>query len=362
MKVQKFIITAVYIVSIVTGQMSNVLADDFVPSDDSQNSSNQFVLDADNTGGNIVLQFGATLAESLTWNSTSSLFDLSDDLTLAGGLTTSGGANSLNNNSNFTTDINTGTSTGAVSIGGGSGTVTVNSTSWDISSSGVASGLTGLTSTGAISLGNNTGTIAFDGTNFDLTTAGAVTLTGNLALSDDAGEGISGGGLTDCDNANNELRWDSSTNKFSCITDAKDAGYFIDSNPATMSDSDNVELFNDATKPNIVTNFATSKVLVSVVVNGTAGGSDNETDGVRIVYTTNGTNPSCSTSPQAGPIISGSFTTNYSDMWGATGTFIHSPGVAGTIKYTVCTSTYSVGSGVNNIPYEVSVSLTEIGS
>lgn len=40
------------------------------------------ILDNDNTGGNITLQFGQTLAESMRWNSSTSQFDLSDDLNL----------------------------------------------------------------------------------------------------------------------------------------------------------------------------------------------------------------------------------------------------------------------------------------
>jgi hypothetical protein len=66
------------------------------------------------------------------------------------GLTITGAAASLNASSNFATNINTGTSNGAVTIGGGSGTVAVNSTSWDISTAGVATGFTGITSTGTI--------------------------------------------------------------------------------------------------------------------------------------------------------------------------------------------------------------------
>ncbi len=71
-------------------------------------------------------------------------------LTVVGTVTTSGGNISLNNDSNFTTNINTGTSTGAVTIGGGSNTVAINSTSWDISTLGVASGFTGISSSGDI--------------------------------------------------------------------------------------------------------------------------------------------------------------------------------------------------------------------
>ena len=75
-------------------------------------------------------------------------------LTGNAGATISGAATSINNNSNFATNINTGTSTGAVSVGGGSGTVAVDSTSWDISSAGVASGFTGFSTTGNTTLGS----------------------------------------------------------------------------------------------------------------------------------------------------------------------------------------------------------------
>jgi len=71
-------------------------------------------------------------------------------LTGTAGATMSGAAVNVNASSNFATNINTGTSTGAVSVGGGSNTVAVDSTSWDISTAGVGSGFTGLTSTGTI--------------------------------------------------------------------------------------------------------------------------------------------------------------------------------------------------------------------
>ncbi|MBU0577630.1 hypothetical protein KJ742_01625 [Patescibacteria group bacterium] len=61
-----------------------IIADDFSPADEEDNSSNTFILDADDTGGDIVLQFGATLAESLTWDSANLEFDLSDDLSVTG--------------------------------------------------------------------------------------------------------------------------------------------------------------------------------------------------------------------------------------------------------------------------------------
>jgi hypothetical protein len=169
MRASKLLIIALCAMSMVNSQMSIVKADDFVPAMETvpNNTSTSYTLDSGDSGGDITLQFGAALAESLKWNSANARFDLSDDLNLTGGITTSGGSNSLNNNSNFATNINTGTSTGAVAIGGGSNTVDINSTSWEISSAGLISGLTGLTSTGNITLtgANITGAspLVFDG-------------------------------------------------------------------------------------------------------------------------------------------------------------------------------------------------------
>lgn len=60
-------------------------ADDFVPADEDDIAvgANIFVLDADDTGGNITLQFGEVLGEYLRWDDTNSRFTLSGDLDLA---------------------------------------------------------------------------------------------------------------------------------------------------------------------------------------------------------------------------------------------------------------------------------------
>jgi hypothetical protein len=53
-------------------------------------TNNTIILDSDDTGGNIALQFGTTLNESLTWNNALSRFELSDDLNIANNLTVTG--------------------------------------------------------------------------------------------------------------------------------------------------------------------------------------------------------------------------------------------------------------------------------
>jgi len=87
-------------------------------------------------------------------------------LTTAAGIAATGATVSINASSNFATNINTGSSSGALSLGGGSGTVAVASTTWDVSTAGAFSGVTGLSfATGAAS----TVTLASDGAGDDLT-------------------------------------------------------------------------------------------------------------------------------------------------------------------------------------------------
>jgi hypothetical protein len=86
------------------------------------------------------------------------------------------------------------------------------------------------------------GTLAVDGT---------TTHTGHVILSPDLNEGLSGGGLVDCDTAGaSKLLWDSATGKFSCGTD-QDTGastttlqiaYNNASAPATITTGSNKDL------------------------------------------------------------------------------------------------------------------------
>jgi len=52
--------------------------------------SNTFILDNDDTGGDVVLQFGNTLNETLTWDNANSRFNLSDDINIEGNITLTG--------------------------------------------------------------------------------------------------------------------------------------------------------------------------------------------------------------------------------------------------------------------------------
>lgn len=89
-------------------------------------------------------------------------------LTGTAGATISGAAINMNASSNFATNIGTGTSTGAVSIGGGSNTVGINSSAWDISTAGAISGVTTLGMSGVLTSTLATGTAPFSVTSTTL--------------------------------------------------------------------------------------------------------------------------------------------------------------------------------------------------
>lgn len=90
-----------------------------------------------------------------TWNVTKAgVATFTSFAPLTAGLSITGGAVNLNASSNYATNLNTGTSSGAVTIGGGSGTVAVNSSSWDISTTGAMSGFSSLSLSDDISLAN----------------------------------------------------------------------------------------------------------------------------------------------------------------------------------------------------------------
>jgi hypothetical protein len=108
------------------------------------------------------------------------------------------------------------------------------------------------------------------------------TLTGNLALSGDASEGLSGGGLTDCDNATtSKLLWDTTTNKFSCGTDQTGAGggdeVSVDSTATTNPDFQDGGDINFAYNTGVVTaTVKADSVALGTDTTGNYAGSSSE--------------------------------------------------------------------------------------
>lgn len=113
-------------------------------------------------------------------------------ITGTAGATLSGAAISLNNNSNFAVNVGTGTSTGAVTVGGGSNTVEINSSTWDVSTAGAASGFTTIGASG------------------NITTSGGDFVIGSTGLTETNGGGDNGATLIGVDQT--EFANSSSTN------------------------------------------------------------------------------------------------------------------------------------------------------
>jgi hypothetical protein len=68
-------------------------------------TNNTLTLDSDNTGGNVILQFGATLNESIAWNNANSRFEVSDDLHVNDNFSTAGNI-TLGSDTGDTIDVN----------------------------------------------------------------------------------------------------------------------------------------------------------------------------------------------------------------------------------------------------------------
>lgn len=121
-------------------------------------------------------------------------------ITNVGAFTTSGGIASLNASSNFATNINTGTSAGTVTIGGGAAPLVINSTAFDVTSAGALSGITTISLSGAI-----TGATAANTINGLVINSGALSsvasITGSGALTIASG----GTGALTLDSASNTL-------------------------------------------------------------------------------------------------------------------------------------------------------------
>lgn len=76
--------------------------------------------------------------------------DFSKGVTATAGATISGAAINLNKDSNYAVNVGTGTCNAAVSIGGGSNTVAINSSDWDIGTTGIMTGIGAITSDGLL--------------------------------------------------------------------------------------------------------------------------------------------------------------------------------------------------------------------
>lgn len=106
--------------------------------------------------GNDLAGSGGTWSISPAGAITAVSISLSGPWTTAG-ITNTGAAVNLNASSNYAVNVATGTSTGAVTLGGGLNTVAVNSSSWKVSTAGAVSGITTMSLSGDITMATGKG-------------------------------------------------------------------------------------------------------------------------------------------------------------------------------------------------------------
>ncbi len=197
----------------------------------------------------------------------------------------------------------------------------------------------------------STGATTIDFTNFDVASTGAVTLTGNLALSGDANEGVSGGGLADCDATLSKLNWDSTTNKFSCATELAQMVAGSDASATAWVDNNTTELWN-GTKLSITVG-ANSEIFViaSIRVSIDPGTIADSTPVARLDREGAGVASDCADVNTVGGTFGGNFADQGADLASIqtlTYSFVDAPGGAGTYTYAVCTSADSIIVGTNS--------------
>jgi hypothetical protein len=94
-----------------------------------------------------------------TTNAAVTIGNTANTVTVAGGTNTVTGITNVNTTGSAATNIGTSATAGLVSLGGGSNQFAINTVNWDITNLGVASGLTGLTVAGVTNV-NTSGTAA----------------------------------------------------------------------------------------------------------------------------------------------------------------------------------------------------------
>ena len=161
----------------------NTFADDFTAADEEENSTNSYILDADNTGGDITLQFGTILNKQIKWDATNLRFDINDNTYINGQVDIANNLiveqNISQNGLNFTLDAdNTGTGQDVtITANQGTdpaGTIRYNSTSnqWEYSDDGGSYTAFAAGSPIRPYLSGNTDIILFDNTTGDITITG----------------------------------------------------------------------------------------------------------------------------------------------------------------------------------------------
>ena len=177
------------------GSNKTVSVNGVVITDDSDltiDSPGAGLLDVSTGFDTLTITAGAVINLASSVSAQNGLSVSGNEISSVAGLTVTGGTVNLNSSSNFATNINTGTSTGAVTIGGGSGTFAVDSTALDISTAGAISGVTGITTSGAY-VQSGTGANTFTGVTTLSAVGTALSVTNNASIGGTLGVGGAAG-------------------------------------------------------------------------------------------------------------------------------------------------------------------------
>ena len=226
----------------------------------------------------------------------------------------SGNLTANNITSNGTLDAN-----GVVTIGDNGDAVTIDSNTWDVSSAGVASGLTGLTSTGTIDFSGATRMAMHQGA------ANPATCTeGDLFYN-----------TTD-----NYTYTCTAANTWTALGKrVPDMNYFKDTTAdAVNSANDTTNYWDEAAEngtqhPNITPSSTNSEVLIMATISYLPGSTADRSVVVRLERNI-GADPTCGSSTQVGD--ENGWMTSDSDVDGVSMIFIDSPATTSTAYYTLC--------------------------
>ncbi|MDO8604008.1 MAG: hypothetical protein Q7K40_01180, partial [bacterium] len=206
----------------------------------------------------------------------------------------------------------------------------------------------GIGTTSPMSMLAVAGTITANNINATSTTATSL-FSGGLSV---AGA-VTFSGLTNC----SALSTDAS-GTLVCGTATGDTATFTDATDDTaVSWTTEADLW-DGTQPSITTNNSSATILVAVTAQAQSNDIADEQASIHIEVATSPTAASC-TSGQVGSDMWGPFITAASQEYGISGTFLYSPGAAGTYNFTVCSGTTGLDDG--NI-LNLEVTLVELGA
>ncbi|MFH1444736.1 MAG: hypothetical protein ABIG34_05115 [Candidatus Peregrinibacteria bacterium] len=195
----------------------------------------------------------------------------------------------------------------------------------------------------------------------DVTASGALTVHGNAQFNSTmtingvtytfpVAEAVSGSVLKT--NGSGNLSWSDDHN-------APATTIFVDTTTESLTD-ENVDLW-DGTYPSVTLSKPTNRVLVNVLLNGTADAGDGEIDAFT-VHRAIDADPTCSDTIVGG-IFSSTFTTRKYDTWSASASLIDDPSTTENVRYTVCSSTAATTGGtISNDTSEIHMSLIQLGN